>query len=143
MERGFTIAPWFYNGEEFIPDEDVFGFVYIIENLITGSKYIGKKLLTGAATKIVDGKKKKIRKPSDWQNYWGSSKYIKADVDEHGKENFSRTVLHLCYGRAETTYFELKEIMARDAILKDEYHNHWLTAQITANHVGKFKHKAV
>lgn len=143
MARGHAIVPWLYNGEEFIPDEDVFGFVYLITNNLTQTKYIGKKFLTSAATKMVDGKKKKIRKPSDWQNYWGSSKYIKADIDQYGKENYSRVVLHLCGGRAETSYFELKQIMARDAILKDEYCNHWLTAQITSNHVGKFKHKAV
>jgi len=57
---------WTYNNES-VSDEvigDAYGFVYIIENLIDGRRYIGRKYLTKAAYKTVKGKRKKIRKAS-------------------------------------------------------------------------------
>jgi len=66
---------WLYNDIEFTENdiEKYFGFVYLIENKISGRKYVGKKLFTRAGTKQIKGKKKKVRLSSGWENYWSSS----------------------------------------------------------------------
>ena len=135
--------PWIYENksvdEEFISSR--FGFIYIITNNITGRHYIGKKLTTGASTKVVDGKKKKIRKPSDWKNYWGSSRFIKEDIQQYGKENYTREILFLCDSKSEMNYLENYLIFKEHALLSDRYMNHWTTVQITDKHLGKVKEK--
>ena len=51
---------WTYNDQPFAePGEQDYGFVYIIENLITGKKYIGNKLFWFKKTRQVKGKKKR------------------------------------------------------------------------------------
>ena len=89
---------WTYNGKAFTQEiaEDYFGFVYLITNTKTGKKYIGKKFLTKAGYKQVKGKRRKIRKISDWEEYYGSSKYLHEDIKELGVSNFTREILHLC-----------------------------------------------
>ena len=55
---------WTYNNVQ-IQDTDIpeqaIGFIYIITHTPSSRKYIGRKLLTMAGTKQVNGKKKKIR----------------------------------------------------------------------------------
>ena len=86
---------WTYHGQtvDQLP-EDCIGFVYIITNLISGRKYIGKKLAKFSRTtyKVVkqkNGKKrrKKIRTKvdSDWRDYYGSSPELTRDVELLGK----------------------------------------------------------
>ena len=84
---------WTYEGKtiDTIPDEYE-GFVYLITNLTTGQKYVGKKLAKFKTTKPpLKGKKNKRRgyKESDWRDYWGSSDRLQADVDKLGTENFT------------------------------------------------------
>ena len=90
--------------------EDCVGFVYIITNLTNGRKYIGKKLAKFSKTsyktvKLKNGtkKKKKIRSKidSDWQEYWGSSPNLQADIDALGTNNFTREILFYCTSKAE------------------------------------------
>ena len=74
---------WLYQNQpvEELP-EDCVGFVYLITNITTDRKYIGKKLakfskITQRTVKLKNGtkKKKKIRSKidSDWREYYGSS----------------------------------------------------------------------
>jgi hypothetical protein len=130
---------WYYNGEPFEDDGTNFGFVYLIENLITGKKYIGRKYFSKAGTKQVNGKKRKIRKSSDWATYYGSNETLKEDVSILGVDKFVRTILHLCKSKSECSYLETKEIFARDALLSDEYYNSWVTCKITSKHLASFK----
>ena len=51
---------WYYGGVPFEEDGTHFGYVYLIENLITGKKYIGRKYFTAAGTKQIKGKRKMI-----------------------------------------------------------------------------------
>ena len=44
---------WYYDGVPFQESGTHFGFVYLIENLITGRKYIGRKYFSKAGTKQV------------------------------------------------------------------------------------------
>lgn len=126
---------WLYEGKEFEYSDEWYGFIYLIENIKTGKKYIGRKYLTKAATKTVKGKKKKIRVESDWDSYYGSSPALKADVELLGKDNFKRTILRLCKTRGECNYYEAKMIFETDAVLKEEYYNGWVSAKIQASHV--------
>ena len=130
---------WYYNGEPFEDDGTNFGFVYLIENLITGKKYIGRKYFSKAGTKQVNGKKRKIRKESDWANYYGSNETLKEDVAILGEDKFKRTILHLCKSKSECSYYETKEIFAKDALLSDEYYNSWVTCKITSKHLVSHK----
>lgn len=105
---------WIYNGVEF--DESMigeqYGFVYIITNNINGKKYIGRKYFW--SKKTLPPLKGKIRKrhtisPSNWKNYWSSSKVIVSEINEYGKENFTREIISLHPDKRETNYAELAE----------------------------------
>jgi len=126
---------WLYEDKEFVNDGDYYGFVYLIENLTNGKKYIGRKYLTKAGYKTVKGKRKKIRVESDWDDYYGSSSSLKADIEYFGKESFRRTILRLCKTRGECNYFETKYIFDNDAILDPNYYNNWVSCKIQASHV--------
>jgi hypothetical protein len=133
---------WFYKNQEFTDEEigDAFGFVYCITNLTNNRKYIGKKLFSKAGRKQVKGKVKKIRKPSDWLSYYGSNDELKKDVANLGAENFKREIIYLCQSRSECSYLETYEIFIRDALLREEYYNTWVTCKIHKAHVfGKIK----
>jgi hypothetical protein len=99
---------WLLCDSEYIDDEMSFGFVYLIENTITGRKYIGRKYFTQAGYKQVKGKRKKYRKESDWKSYYGSNETLKEDVSILGEDKFIRTILHLCKTKSECSYLETK-----------------------------------
>jgi hypothetical protein len=130
---------WLYNNisEEFKLDdaEGYFGFVYLITHNPTGRKYIGKKFFTKAGTRQIKGKKKKIRKTSDWETYWGSNTELQAEVTKNGEEQYTREILHLCKSRSECSYWETFEIFSRQALLSDSYYNSWVTCKIHKSHV--------
>ena len=126
---------WYYNGVPFEDDGTHLGFVYLIENLITGRKYIGRKYFTTAGTKQVNGKRKKIRKPSDWEAYYGSNDTLKREVAELGTHNYRRTILYLCKSKSECAYWETYEILKRHALLDESYYNDWVTAKIRKDHL--------
>ena len=136
---------WTYQGElvESLPDDCV-GFVYIITNLTSNRKYIGKKLAKFSKTtyktvKLKNGtkKKKKIRSKidSDWQEYWGSSPNLQADIDKLGKENFSREILYYCKSKAETSYIEAREQFDRKVLESDEYYNGIISIRVHGSHI--------
>jgi hypothetical protein len=126
---------WLYEDEEFTDVEDYYGFIYLIENLVNGRKYIGRKYLTKAGYKTVKGKRKKLRVESDWRDYYGSSTSLKEDIDHYGKDSFRRTILRLCKSRGECNYFETKYIFDNDAILDPKYYNSWVSCKIQTSHV--------
>ena len=118
---------WTYQGKtvESIDDEYE-GFVYLITNLKTNQKYVGKKLAKFKTTKPpLKGKKNKRRgyKESDWREYWGSSDRLNEDVKQLGEKNFSREILYFCKSRAEMSYIEAREQFDRRVLETDEYYN--------------------
>ena len=136
---------WTYQGQvvEELP-EDCVGFVYNITNLITGRQYIGKKLAKFSKTtyktvKLKNGtkKKKKIRSKidSDWQEYYGSSPNLTADINTLGKENFSREILYYCKSKAETSYIEAREQFDRKVLESDEYYNGHIQVRVHGSHI--------
>jgi hypothetical protein len=138
---------WCYQGTlvEQLP-EDCVGYVYCITNLTNGRKYIGKKLAKFAKTsyktvKLKNGtkKKKRVRSKidSDWQEYWGSSPNLQADIDTLGKENFTREILHYCTSKAMTSYTEAKEQFERKVLESDDYYNGIINCRIHGSHIIK------
>ena len=130
---------WLLCGSEYIDDGLSFGFVYMIENTITGRKYIGRKYFTQAGTKQINGKKRKIRKSSNWETYYGSNETLQREVAEIGEDKFVRTILHLCTSKSECSYLETKEIFARDALLSPHYYNDWVQCKIRRAHLTKLQ----
>jgi hypothetical protein len=126
---------WYYNGVPFEDSGTHFGFVYLIENLINNRKYIGRKYFSKAGVRQVNGKKKKVRKTSDWESYWGSNETLKAEVAELGEHNFRRTILHLCKNKSECSYWETFEIFTRHCLLDELYYNEWVSAKIRKAHL--------
>ena len=124
--------------------EDAIGFVYLIENLTNGRKYIGKKLLSFAKVSVKTvtlkngtKKKKKIRSKveSDWRDYWSSSDELKKDIETLGVDNFKRTILQYCYSKAECTYVEAREQFSRRVLETDEYYNGQISCRIHKSHI--------
>ena len=138
---------WTYQGQAVIelPDECV-GYVYIITNLKNNKKYIGKKLAKFAKTtykivKLKNGtkKKKKIRSkiPSDWQDYYGSSVELNKDIENLGKENFKREILHYCKSKAECSYIEAKLQFEHKVLESDEFYNGQISVRVHGSHILK------
>ena len=118
---------WLYKNKQVdeLP-EDCEAFVYLITNKLNDMKYVGKKLAKFKTTKPpLKGKKNKRRgtKESDWRTYWGSSDHLKADVENHGEENFIREILYFCPSRGVASYLEAREQFERKVLLTDEYYN--------------------
>ena len=118
--------------------KDHVAFVYLIENLHNGRKYLGKKLLTKAKTLPKTKKRKRVQRlrvESDWQEYYGSNKALLEDVDKIGQDKFKRTILRLCRTKGEASYYEAKYIFESDAIILDCYYNSWCSVRVRNTHL--------
>jgi len=123
---------WTYNNEPLteIP-EGAIGFVYLITNTATNRKYIGKKNLFFSKTKQVKGKKKKYKAESDWKTYYGSNEELKNHVNIFGEGKFRREIIRFCKSKSEMNYYELREQMVNDVLLKEnEYYNSYVGTRI-------------
>lgn len=129
--------PWLYQGVFFNLElvKDYIGFVYEIKNIHTGERYIGKKFFTKAGYKQVRGKRKKLRKESDWKTYYSSGPRMLEAVKMYSKTNFRRKILRLCKTKSECSYYESKFIFERDALLTNNYLNDWILCRITRKHL--------
>jgi hypothetical protein len=136
---------WLYNNQlvETLP-EDCVGFVYIITNITTDRKYIGKKLAkfsktTQKTVKLKNGtkKKKKIRTKvdSDWQDYYGSSPELTKDVESQGKDNFRREILYYCKSKSECSYIEAREQFSRQVLESTDYYNGHIQVRVHGSHI--------
>lgn len=137
---------WYYEEAIFSSDDidNNIGFVYEITDTLNGKKYIGKKKLSSTRTlKPLKGQKRnrKVVSESDWNSYYGSSEEVKALVEEFGAQRFTRKILRLCKTTAEMSYYEMKEQVERDVLLKpEEYYNAFVGGKIHRNHL-KHLHK--
>ena len=138
---------WTYKGSivNELP-EDCVGFVYLITNTISGRQYIGKKLAKFSKTtyktvtlKNGTKKKKKIRSKidSDWQEYYGSSVELTADITKLGKENFTREILFYCTSKAQTSYIEAREQFDRKVLESNDYYNGHIQVRVHGSHIIK------
>ena len=127
---------WIYNDKIFTEEQigDNYGFVYEITDP-NGKKYIGKKFFYSSKTKQVKGKKKKMKVSSDWKTYFGSNEELKGEVSKQGKENFTRTILHLCKSKGECGYLEAKEQFTKGVLESDNYYNTWIMVRVRKSHI--------
>jgi hypothetical protein len=128
---------WVYHGRQLTEVEIVQypAFVYCITNTLNDRKYIGKKLTTKAGYKTTNGKRKKIRLPSDFMVYYGSNAELLDDVKLFGEDKFIREILYFCTKPAEATYLELREQIDRRVLEKEEYYNTWIMVRIRKSHI--------
>ena len=127
---------WLYNSSplEEIP-ETAYGYVYLITNTITGRKYIGKKLFWFRKTKVLKGKKKRIKVESDWREYWSSSDEVKKDVETLGADKFIREILHICPNKGSCNYLEAREQMDRRVLETEDYYNGQIQCRVHRTHI--------
>jgi len=108
--------PWMYEGVEFTSEDinDFFGFVYCITNHQNQRKYIGRKYFWKFRTP--KGKKRKVKSESDWKKYYGSCPELKEEIEQLGRQNFSRTILSLHNTAGKTNYEETKQLFSRGVL---------------------------
>lgn len=124
---------WIYNNrEEFTIPENAFGFIYRIEDLESGKKYIGRKYLTRSktvskrvlkpnGTKIT--KKKKSRVESSWQEYTGSCKPLNDEISKKGKDKFKFEIICFGFTKGQVNFLECLVQMKCDVLTDPNYYN--------------------
>lgn len=135
--------PWTFFGLPYteLVDNHI-GFVYIITNTLTNKRYVGKKNFFFSKTKMVKGKKKKIKVDSDWKEYYSSSEELKSDVEKFGKDNFKREIIKLCHSKGEMSYFEAKIQFEQDVLLYPNlWYNSWISCRVRGSHLKKLVSK--
>ena len=120
---------WTYKNKEVIEiPEEFIGFVYLITNTTNDRKYIGKKLTQfKRSKKPLKGKvnKRRYTVESDWQDYYGSSDALSADVELLGKDKFTREIIFWCSSKSELSYVEAREQFSHKVLeSKDWYNGH-------------------
>ena len=136
---------WTYKGTEVVTlPEDCIGFVYIIVNVLTNRKYLGKKLAKFSKTtykvvKLKNGnkKRKKIKSKidSDWQLYYGSNDQLNRDILAQGADNFTREILFYCRSKAECSYVEAREQFNHRVLESDAWYNGQIVCRIHGSHI--------
>ena len=130
---------WLYNGTQVTEiDEKYISFVYLITNLTTNRKYIGKKKLKFTKTKQKNGKKKKVKVKSDWETYYGSCKELIEDVAKFGEQNFKREILMFCLSTGMASYEEAR-LQFENRVLENPelWYNKYISCRIHPNHIKK------
>lgn len=130
---------WMFGGKEIKSEEvpeDAIGFIYRITH-ISGKWYIGRKLTTKAATKVVKGKKKKIRKPSDWENYWSSSPALLEEIEKNGEDQYTREILIFVTTKASIAYAEEYFLFVTGALFDPNCYNGNIRAKIMRSWFAK------
>ena len=116
VEGGNYENPWLYEGKPFTTDDinDFFGYVFRIINLQNGREYIGRKYFWKFRTP--KGKKRKVKSESDWKKYYGSCPELKEEIQQLGRQNFSRTILSLHKTAGKTNYEETKQLFTKGVL---------------------------
>jgi hypothetical protein len=131
---------WIYKKEKIDCIEDfpigTFGFIYEIEHIPSGKKYIGKKQLkfTRKLPPLKGQKRwRKVEKESDWLKYTGSHTFLKEIRKENRYDELRREILLICFTKKILTYNELKYQMMFEVLEESSYLND--------NLLGKFYRK--
>lgn len=104
--------------EDFEPTKEQIGFIYEITNTITKERYIGSKRFWSIRT--INGKK--VREQSDWRRYKSSSDIVK----KWRRGDCEYRILTICHSLYELTYREIEYLIARKALLRDDYMNYMM-----------------
>ena len=119
------------------------GFVYLITDLTTNRKYIGKKLFWNTRKlKPLKGKTRRRTQvvESNWKNYYGSNEELQQLDENSHAQRFEREILHLCTKKGIMGYLEAREQFDRNVLLSDdEYYNNFIGCKIHGKHVAGLK----
>jgi len=114
---------WFYQDKVIDNIEDMpkgtFGFIYEVQHIPTGRRYIGKKVLEFNRTlPPLKGtkRKRKVVKESDWKTYYGSHKEIKDLIKENKQDEFRREILMYVPSKKLLTYYETKFLFIKEVL---------------------------
>ena len=114
---------WFYQAKVIDNIEDMpkgtFGFIYEVQHIPTGRRYIGKKVLEFNRTlPPLKGtkRKRKVVKESDWKTYYGSHKEIKDLIKENKQDEFRREILMYVSSKKLLTYYETKFLFIKEVL---------------------------
>ena len=131
------INPWLYNNEPYNGHDvkSYFGFVYLITDLMTNRKYIGRKYFW--SLKKIKGKVKKSRIESDWRDYYSSNDFIKNEAKKDPLR-FKREILHLCESKGKTNFFEIHEQFLREVLFSEEYYNDQINGKWFKTNIMKY-----
>lgn len=108
------------------------GFIYCITNTLDGKKYIGKKLLENKKKRKplkgrVNARRYKVE--SDWKTYTGSSPALNDYIAKNGEKDFIFEILSFQPSKLLLSYYEIKEIIDRNAIFREDYYNEVLNCR--------------
>jgi hypothetical protein len=134
---------WTYNGKDFTSDDinDYYGFIYRITNMVNGHDYVGRKYFrTKCKLKPLKGRTNKRHRiiETDWEDYYGSSKRLLADIEELGEDNFKREILELCTTRGNTNYAELVWQVKEEVLLREDSYNGIIAIKIGVGSVKNY-----
>jgi hypothetical protein len=132
---------WIYNGDVVENIGNYIGFVYMITNLRTNKRYIGKKNFYFSKIKQIKGKKKRFKVESDWRDYFGSNDELNHHVNIIGETQFKREILRFCTSKGEMSYFEAKYQFQYDVLESDQFYNSWISCKIHKKHLTFLKNK--
>ena len=107
--------------------KNYFGFIYIIRDLKSGRKYIGKKqffgarrVMKGCKSKVTDRQSPKWKsccwREMAWRTYSGSSKSLDKWRTKNPDHEYVHEIIHLCRSKGVLHYMELKEMWDRDVL---------------------------
>lgn len=113
-QYGHWEVKWDFDPNQFV------GFIYCITHLPTGRSYIGKKFFKSTVRKIVKGRvnRKKVVKESDWKTYTGSSKWLNAEIQLYGKDQFKFEIISLHESKGSLAYAEVRMLVLADVLRK-------------------------
>lgn len=129
--------------------EETFGFLYEITNKLTNKKYIGKKqcFMRIKRKPLKGNKRNRISvTSSDWKSYTSSSKDLNEDIIKHGKENFEFKIVRTCDSKWALAYYEIKEQIDRNVLLREDYYNGIINVRIGTppkNELDKFQKEVI
>ena len=131
--------PWYFKGTPFLSEniDNNFGFVYLITNLQSGKKYIGRKYFW--SFRKPPGKKRKVKQESDWQKYYGSCPELKEDIKLFGKGIFSRQILSLHETKGTCNFEETKQLFLNNVL--SEALDDGSPAYYNSNILGRYMRK--
>lgn len=138
------IMTWTYKEKEFTSEDigDWFGFIYHITDLKNQKYYIGRKnfytLRKDTKKSTTTKRKRKIKKESDWKDYFGSSLVVKALVEELGESNFKREIILLCKSQGELNYSETKYLFQYNVLESDNFYNDNIIGRYFSKNVRKY-----
>lgn len=130
---------WIYQDEPYDETPDEYqGFVYVITELDTNKKYLGKKNFW--KPKVLPKNSKRARRvrtraESDWREYYGSNKELQLLVESRGESNYKREIIRLCKTKGEMSYFEAKAQFDNGVLFSDEWYNEFIGCKIHSRHI--------